>query len=161
MSTVQQPMDSPKVITSRDMQTETMNIMNNTEYGARRGIDSEDYCRMLNEVKPYNKTITSIAKAYGGELEQYNGQSTTRYSNGIFPLGNLEIYKFLKDVTDDLKKIGADEGRKTMNPVHIYKALIRTGYWNLIDDSMDFYSYYPGADFDLQTAKMELGFPLD
>lgn len=161
MSAEQQQVEPSLVVESDNMQTETMNIMNNTAYSARRGIDDADYCRMLGEVKPYNKTITTIAKAFGGSLEQYNGRDITRYSNGILPLGNIEIYKFLKDVTDDLKDITEAEGRKTVNAVHVYKALIRTGYWKLIEDNMDFYSYYPGADYDLITAKEELSFPLN
>lgn len=140
------------------LEIEAIQIMDGINYYAQRGVDEGEYCRAHTEIAPYYNTIIHIAGAFD-DINKHGGKGVSRISQGITPVGLFETYKFLKDVTDDLKKIAADEGKKTINPVHIHKSLIRTGYAPLIKDNMDYYSYYPGHDFDLETAKLELGFP--
>lgn len=142
------------------LEIEAIQIMDGINYYGQRGIDVGEYCRAHEAIKPYYNTIINIANAFHDVTTQ-KGHSTTRISQGVAPVGLFETYKFLKDVTDDLKKISADENKKTMNPVHVQKALIRTGYDTLIKDNMEFYSSYPGYDYDRKTALLELGFPAE
>ena len=136
---------------------EQEDIMMATDYYTTRGINKAEFDDMMAYVKPYNATYKNIFNAIKGYPSVINGKEAKSFSDSAVPVLHVEVYKFLKDVFGDLMKLNKEEKKKTSNPVHVIKALIRTNKFPIIKDNLDYFTVYQGYDFDLDTAKLELG----
>lgn len=147
----------------------------NTGYYGKRAIDAAEYADAMEFVKPQNATVKHIFDKY--QLDPMTSTPDRNTAENIYlvdddnnllfreisriadtatPIVNIEIYKTLDDILTDLAQLAASENVTRVNPVHVIKSLMRTGYFPVVDKYLDYYSIYQGYDFDLETAKIEL-----
>lgn len=155
-------------------------LLADTNYYERRGLDRDEYFMALDQIQPNRAPIAHIFREYDynplamrtrwgddpdtGEpgylinpkTDELWVDKVDRLSDAVYPVVDVEMYKFMDAIIGELVKMLNEEGVKTANPVHVLKATMKAGYFPVIEDYLDYYSVYQGYDFDLETAKLEL-----